>query len=214
MSKRNLIISCAVAALFAVYALGTATIVKEGEEAKLTGEVAFDPNTVVNDFWQKNAEKYFNENAVELTKLLEESGGDLKSVASKYGHYSMGDHGELSFVVKGKGVVKEVKDKLRSGYLLLGLDGYTGDKTFRLQIGPVFKGTAVRDSISLISYKDYKNQIEWAQVSVALYGLVQRDIVDKINVSELKDKNVEFIGCFTDDGNTLRITPVELKVSE
>lgn len=117
------------------YAGITATVVRQGQEASLTGEVAFDPIAEANRFWSLKSKEYFQSNAVDLTALFEESGGDLKSVASKYGHYSMGDRGQLSFIVKGSGTITEVKNKLKSGYIRLAVDGL--DRDVRLQIGPL-----------------------------------------------------------------------------
>ena len=211
-SKRNIVIT-AIAALFVVYAAATVTVVKEGEEAKLTGEVAFDPTTVATNFWQNNADEYFAKNAVDFNTLVAEAGGDFTTLASKYGHYSMGDSGELSFIIKGTGTVETVKNKLRAGYLSLKLDGYEGNAQIRLQIGPVFKGSAVRDTISLISYKDYKNQIEWAQVSVAFHDLISKNVLAPIDMAAAEGKKVEFIGCFTvGRPSQILITPVALKI--
>lgn len=211
-SKRNIVIT-AIAALFVVYSAATVTVVKEGEEAKLTGEVAFDPTTVATNFWQNNADEYFAKNAVDFNTLVAEAGGDFTTLASKYGHYSMGDSGELSFIIKGTGTVETVKNKLRAGYLSLKLDGYEGNTQIRLQIGPVFKGSAVRDTISLISYKDYKNQIEWAQVSVAFHDLISKNVLAPIDMAAAEGKKVEFIGCFTvGRPSQILITPVALKI--
>ena len=191
----------------------TSTVVKEGQEAQLTGEVAFNPTTVAQNFWKENAKDYFEKNAVDLNQLITEANGDFSTVASKYGNYSMGDSGELSFIVKGSGVVDTVKNKLRAGYLGVIPDGYSGNVKFRLQIGPVFKGSAVRDSISLISYKDYKNQIEWAQVSVAFHDLILKEIISTVDMNSIQGKSVDFIGCFTvGRPSQLVITPVELTV--
>ena len=215
MNKRNLVMAV-IAVLVVGYAAGTAVVVPEGGEAQLTGEVEFNSGDVVAEFWAKNASDYFAKNAHDALQVLEESGGDLTSVASKYGHYSMGDKGELSFIVKATGTVTEVKDKLRSGYMLVKPDGYEGSKVFRLQIGPVFKGSAVRDTIDLINYKDYKNQIEWAEVSKALHDKVLSDIIAPVKPGELAGKKIEFIGCFTvgSQPDTLHITPVSIKVLE
>ena len=125
----------------------------------------------------------------------------------------MGDSGELSFIIKGTGTVETVKNKLRAGYLSLKLDGYEGNAQIRLQIGPVFKGSAVRDTISLISYKDYKNQIEWAQVSVAFHDLISKNVLAPIDMAAAEGKKVEFIGCFTvGRPSQILITPVALKI--
>ncbi len=212
MPKKSLI-SLALAAVLVLYAGFSATVVKEGQEATLTGEVAFNPSDEANKFWTNNAKDYFQQNAVDLNTLVSESKGDFSSVAKKYGHYSMGDSGELSFIVKGKGTVNLVKNKLRAGYLSVQVPDLDESYKVRLQIGPVFKGSAVRDSISLISYKDYKNQIEWAQVSVAFHKLITNSILSKLDMESLLNKEVEFIGCFTvGRKGLLQITPVELLV--
>lgn len=216
MLKRSTIAGLVIAGLFVIYGAGSATVVKQGQESALTGEVAFDPNTVVNKFWANEASGYFSEKAVDLQTLISESGGNFATVGSKYGRYSMGDKGELSFVIKGTGVVEEVKDKLRNGYLALKPDGVDGDYKVRIQIGPVYKGTAVRDSVSKISFGDYTNQIEWANISIAFHTLIQKDIVDPVKPSELLGKKLEYTGCFSVEANPklLRVTPVALKVVE
>lgn len=212
MSKGR-VVGAVIAALVVIYAALSATVVKEGQEATLTGEVAFDPTTVATKFWEEKSAGYFESNAVDLNQLLTESDGDFSKVASKYGHYSMGDQGELSFIVKGTGTVDTVKNKLRSGYIAFTLDGNASDVKTRLQIGPVFKGSAVRDSISLISYKDYKNQIEWAEVSVAFHKLITEEILSKLDMNSLEGKKIEFTGCFTvARPDLLQITPVKLSV--
>lgn len=211
--KKKSLISIVIAILFLAYAGISATVVKEGQEATLTGEVAFNPTDEATKFWNEQAHDYFAKGAVDLKTLLTEANGDFNSVAKKYGHYSMGDQGELSFIVKGEGKINVVKNKLRAGYLGLEMSDIDPALKIRLQIGPVFKGSAVRDSISLISYKDYKNQIEWAQVSVAFHELIVRDVLSKVNMEETLDKNVEFTGCFTvGRQGLLQITPVDLTV--
>lgn len=211
-SKRNIIIA-ACAAVCVIYAGATVTVVPEGQEAQLTGEVVFNPKDVATKFWKEKAHDYFIQNAIDFNQLIKEANGDFTSIASKYGHYSMGDSGELSFIVKGTATVNLVKNKLRAGYLGIKIDGYDGDIDTRLQIGPVFKASAVRDSISLISYKDYKNQIEWAQVSVAFHDLISAEILKPIDMNAIQGKQIEFIGCFTADSQSrILITPVILNV--
>ncbi|MBO8416623.1 MAG: DUF2291 domain-containing protein [Proteobacteria bacterium] len=213
MSKRNIIIGAVVLACIA-YGGITATVVPEGQEAALTGEVVFDPTVNAQNFWKEHHNTYFAENAVDLATLVQEANGDFTSVASKYGHYSMGDSGELSFIVKGSGTIDVVKNKLRSGYLGFTPDGVdTTGVSYRLQIGPVFKNSAVRDTINLISYRDYKNQIEWAQVSVAFHDLILKEVLQPLNFDGAEGKKVEFIGCFTvTRPSQVLITPVSLTI--
>ena len=153
------------------------------------------------------------EKAVEMPKLLTEANGTLKAVASKYGKYSMGDSGELSFIVKGKGQITEVNTEKKAGYMIVQLEGYSGPMVTKLQIGPVFKGSAVRDCLSFIKYEDYTNQVDWAKISQSIHDVVAKDVIQPANVSSLQGKTVEFTGCFTvDKPDEMLVTPVELIV--
>ena len=214
LENKKILVAAGAAVLFVIYAALSAVVVPQGQEAALTGEVVFDPTSEATRFWNENADQYFSREAVELTRLVSEAGGDLESLAQKYGHFSMGDSGELSFIVKGSGTVTEVKNKLKAGYLALSVPGLPDGYNVRLQIGPVFKGSAIRDSISLISFKDYKNQIEWAQVSVAFHDLIVRDVLSQIDMNGVEGKNVSFTGAFTiARAGLLQIVPVELRVN-
>ncbi len=213
MSKRNLIIG-AVVVLAAAYGGLTATIIPEGTEAQLTGEVVFDPTVNAQNFWKEQGPKYFEDNAVDFAQLVSEANGDFTTVASKYGHYSMGDSGELSFIVKGTGTIKTVKNKLRSGYVAFQPDGVPESSvSYRLQIGPVFKNSSVRDTINTISYRDYKNQIEWAQVSVALHDLILKNVLSQVNFEGTEGRKVSYVGCYTvTRPSQVLITPVSVTI--
>lgn len=193
---------------------GCVKIVKTGEEGKLTGETSFDANQNVADIWETQALPELVENAVDLSVFLGEATGDLKSLAEKYGKYSMGTSGELSYVVKGVGTVTEINQEKKAGYITVSLDGYSGAEIIRLQIGTVFKGSAVRDSLSFIKYENYQNQVEWADVAKSIHALIQENVINAADISSLPGKQVEFVGCFTVGSNEeLIITPVMLKAS-
>ncbi len=219
MASKKLIAGAVVAAAALAYVFGSATYVEEGKEAELTGQVAFNSDEVVKDFWNNKADAYFSGKAVDTAQLIKESGGDFTTVAKKYGRYSMGDKGALSFIVKGTGTITKAKVRDKgSGYLELTEDGIDpAANTIRMQIGPVYKGMAVRDSISLIKFDDFKNQEQWAAVSVAFFKLVSEKVVAPVKASFKEGAKVEYTGCFTVsdvDPSRLDIVPVSLKVSE
>lgn len=213
MKKR--IIAALLLLAFAVSTMtGCVTIVKTGEEGTLTGETSFDASQNVADIWEAGVLPDLTTRAVALDTFLTEANGDLKSLAGQYGKYSMGTSGELSYVVKGTGTVTEVNQEKKAGYIAITPDGYSGTEVVKLQIGTVFKGSAVRDSLSFIKYEDYQNQVEWADVSKSLHALIQEKVINTADVASLSGKKVEFIGCFTvGDNNELLITPVVLKAS-
>lgn len=101
MKKR--VISLVTALILAASALsmtGCVKVVKIGEEGKLTGDVEFNAGDNVANIWDSKALPELEGKAVDITRFLEESGGDLKSLVDKYGKYSMGTSGEINYVVK------------------------------------------------------------------------------------------------------------------
>ena len=125
----------------------------------------------------------------------------------------MGDKGELSYIVKGEGTVTEVNREKKAGFMTLKLAGYDGPIAVRLQIGPVYKGSAVRDTLSFIKYEDYKNQVDWAKVSQAIHAAVDKEVIEKLDMQTIVGKNISFTGCFSVAGDKeILVTPVEIEV--
>lgn len=206
--KKLLAAACLTAAL--AVAAGCVTVVPIGGEAALTGEKSFNAAEDVEAIWTTNVVPEFTEKAIPLSTLLQEAGGNLKSQAAK-GRYSMGDKGELSFVVKGEGEIVAVDQTKKAGFMTVKLAGYDGPVVVKLQIGPVYKGAAVRDSLSFIKYEDYKNQVDWAKVSQAIHDVVSKDVVAKVDLAAIQGKTVEFTGAFSVSGDKeVLVTPVAL----
>lgn len=200
---------------FTVFALAGCgvKVVKIGEEGKLTGDTVFNADSDVASIWDSKALPELNKKAVDLKAFLTEANGNLKSLDKKYGKYSMGTSGELSYIVKGSAKVTNVDQQKKAGSMQVSLDSYSGKETIRLQIGTVFKGSAVRDSLDFIKYEDFKNQVQWAAVSQSIHSVIQEKVINPLNVGTLTGKTVEFVGCFTVDGNDeLLITPVQMAV--
>ncbi|BDF06210.1 DUF2291 domain-containing protein [[Clostridium] hylemonae] len=192
---------------------GIVKVVKIGEEGKYTGDVEFNAGDDVEAIWEESALPEMNENAVDLKEFLEESNGDLTALADEYGKYSMGDSGELSYVVKGSGTVEEVNTQSQAGYMAIKLDGYNGTEVIKIQIGPVYKGSSIRDSLSFIKFGDYKNQEQWAAVSQSINEVVAKDVVEPAKPDSLQGKTISFVGAFTvsTGSSDVLITPVVLE---
>lgn len=193
---------------------GCVKVVEIGKEDELTGNKKFDAAENVDSIWESQAVPELKEKAVDLAKLLNESNnGDFATIADKYGHYSMGTSGELSFVVKGEGTVTEVNREKKAGYMTVKLNGYDGQINVKLQIGPVYKGSAVRDNLSFIKYEDYTNQVDWAKISQSIHAVIDKDIVGKLDMASMTGKNISFVGAFGVDKKTeILVTPIEIVV--
>ena len=215
MKKR--VISLVTALILAASAFsmtGCVKVVKIGEEGKLTGDVEFNAGDNVANIWDSKALPELEGKAVDITRFLEESGGDLKSLVDKYGKYSMGTSGEINYVVKGTAVVEEVNQEKKAGYMVVKPEGYDGDVIVKLQIGSVYKGSSVRDSLDFIKFGDYKNQQEWAAVSQSLHDIIDTTVVKAAAPENLQGRTIEFTGTFTaNKDDEILITPVKLTVN-
>lgn len=214
MKKRIIALALTLALACSVMLTGCVKVIKIGEEGKYTGDVEFNAGDDVAAIWDDSVLPEFEENAVELTEFLTQSNGDLTTLAEKHGKYSMGDSGELSYIVKGTGTVSEVNTESQAGYMAVKLDGYSGTENVRIQTGPVYKGSSIRDSLSFIKFGDYKNQQQWAAVSQSINEVVAKDVIEPAKPAELQGKKISFIGAFTVSAGSsdVLITPTMLEV--
>ena len=209
--KKNIISLLLIGTLVMTTMTGCIKVVKIGEEGALTGQTEFNAGDNVAEFWESEALPELEENAVDLGEFLTEANGDLTSLAEKYGTYSMGTSGELSYTVKGTGTVETVNTESKAGTMTVKLDGYEGSEVVQIQVGSVIKGASVRDSLSFIKFGDYTNQQDYAAVSQSINNIIQEDVINPESAADLTGKTISFIGCFTvSDNATVLITPVEL----
>ena len=173
--------------------------------------VNFDPQTYIDSMFQNDAIPVLKEKAVDLVKVLMAANGNIKSVGEKFGVRA--DSGNAyNFLIKAIAAVKEVNTTQRAGYAILTLEGYSGNETLKLQLGPVFKGTAVRDVMPMIKFDDFKNQVVYANLSTAIHANIAANLFKSIDVNNLVGKKIEFYGAFTDNGGSeLVITPFALE---
>lgn len=210
MKKR--LLALMMAAALAVCSTGCVKVVKIGEEGALTGKVEFNASDSVSGLWE-SAQANIEEKAVDLPTFLTEAGGDLKSLADKYGKYSMGTSGSISYAVKGTGTVEEVNQEKKAGYMTVKLDGYDGPEIIKIQIGSIYKGSSARDTLDIIDFGNYTNQEEWAAISQELHAQIDANVVQPADPASLQGKTIAFVGTFTEDGNDeLLITAVMLEV--
>jgi len=187
-------------------------VVKTGEEDKLTGKVTFDANTNVSELWDTDLLPELLNRAVDLSDLVDNAKGDFANV-SDMGLYTMGDTGDLNFTVKDEATVIENHSDKKAGYLTLSVDSVPSDQVIQLQVGTLFKGTAIRDNLTSVSFDDYQNQIEWGGVSHSLNDKVLDTVIDDAILNLTEGSKINFTGCFTvSKTGDIVITPIKIEV--
>lgn len=115
------------------------------------------------------------------------------------------------------GVVLDVDTSSRVGTARISTSGDGGAEA-RLLIGPVLRGTALRDSLDFVQFTDFTNQIQFASVADALNDRVLATTLKDVPPASLKGRHVQILGVAwrdpgASDGLPL-IVPVQLSFGD
>jgi predicted lipoprotein len=119
-----------------------------------------------------------------------------------------------SFVVSGSGTVTSVNTESRAGVALVDVTE-DGEADVSLAIGPVLRGTAVRDGMPFITFNQFTNQMEFAGVSNEMNAIINEQVLAPLgDMATLAGKQVTFAGAFIfTNVDEIVITPAILTVN-
>lgn len=213
------ILMCRLFSLFfvGVFLMGSCVIVKHNEknaDGKKDGlefyfaNDAFDAKAFVEAMWDSELVPYAREHAVDLTMLIHELAGDEAKASAEYGKRQVAEGAPFNFVAKSEAFVLSVDTVSRVGTVELDLNGDTVMDAV-LQIGPVFKGTSIRDALPFIKFDQFVNQLDFALLSSELNIRVRDSVLAGFDFSSGVGERLSFIGFFTyEKGKPVVITPV------
>ena len=115
-------------------------------------------------------------------------------------------------MVKGSGKVIEVHTESQAGTLVLEVPGL--NEKIALQIGPVVRGTALRDATGAAPFDQFTNQLDYADVAKEMNKRAVKEAFASIAPASLADKTITFFGAFTFDPRSkgpLLVTPVKVE---
>ena len=92
------------------------------------------------------------------------------------------------------GVIVEVNTTSRVGTAAIDIAPADGKPDALLMIGPVIRGTALRDALDFIQFTDFTNQIQFADVANALNDRVLATALAHVDPAGLKGKHVQVLG--------------------
>ena len=120
-------------------------------------------------------------------------------------------------VVKGTGVVSAIDRRSRVGVMLVRATG-AKPVTVAIQIGPVIRGTALRDASGFIHFSDFTNQSDYAVAANALNDAALRAVIAPLAIDTLQGRTVVFTGAVgksapREDG-AYEVVPLRLEVAE
>ncbi|WP_312794010.1 DUF2291 domain-containing protein [Tianweitania sp.] len=201
--------------LFVASLLATAPsgckFVETGNDA--AGTTAVDPIAqVVETTFDANLVPALREKAVDLATLRDAIKSGLDKAGEGQGVKVGGAGGGWNFAVKGSGTIVEENRASKAAVAEIDLDGDgTADAT--LQLGPVIKGSALRDTTGLYDFTTFRDQIEYAKLGRALNDKA----VSELPAADvpLKGKQVNFLGAMVirSAGEKPLVMPVSIEVA-
>lgn len=175
---------------------------------------SFDPKKEVQGLWDSKAIPAIKDMALDYTKLRKDMKANLDEAGAKHGHREKGEGAPWNLVTTVVGKVIDTETDVSAGTASIDVDG-DNKADVQIQIGPVIRGTAIRDVLPFISFTSYTNQIDYAQLANAFNDhAYETSQLKQVNRNELKGKKVEITGVFTADSATTvpMITATSFKV--
>ncbi len=170
----------------------------------------FDKVAYVNGIWESKVLPTVQQRAVDFSQLFGELTQNQDAASQKYGNKVGGPY---NFLTKFEGNVLSADTSSRVGVIKVEVQAANGSQVVAVQVGPVVQGTAIRDALGFITFNDFVNQLQFADVADELNTRALASALNKTDPTSLVGKTVDITGAFTlDDINNIVITPVFLTV--
>jgi predicted lipoprotein len=163
----------------------------------------------VDPIWASKVLPTVQDKAQDIAKILPEIRTDPNGSGQKYGRREATN--PYNYLVKGTGKVTELHTESQVGTAVLEISGLA--EKVALQIGPVVRGTALRDATGIVSFNQFTNQLDYADVSKEMNVRALKAAFANVDPASLAGKTVTFFGAFTFDPHsksTVLITPVKI----
>jgi predicted lipoprotein len=165
----------------------------------------------VDPIWTSKVLPAIEEKAQDIAKILPEIRADPESAGQKYGRREATN--PYNYMVKGTGQVTEIHNQSQAGTATIEIPGL--NEKVALQIGPVVRGTALRDATGVVSFNQFSNQLDYADVSKEMNLRALKTAFANVPPASLAGKTVTFFGALTFDPHSkspLLITPVKINL--
>ena len=202
------LLSVVAAVLVAVSSVAGCKI-KYDSDKSAAANGAFDAKAYVAKIWDAKVLPQMQKSPIEVGTLLAAIAKDPEAAGKQYGQRA-GEGQPWSYLVKGAGAVTAVDVASRHGTATVEVMVDGKPTAVVIQVGPVIFGTALRDALPFISFGDFVNQIDYAEVSRALNDKATEGFAKEMAGAE--GKVVSFTGAATapSGSSPLTITPVQL----
>ncbi len=165
-----------------------------------------------SSIWAEKVLPTVAQHAVPFADLQAKLASDgLDGAGQAHGLRPKGEANSWNFAVKGTGTITEANTESRAAKLLVDMDG-DGAADLTVQLGPVIRGTALRDAMPFLIFTDFRDQIEFAKLARALNDLANAGVA--LPEGDLVGRSVTFEGVYAlkNAGDKIELVPTVVQV--
>lgn len=166
-------------------------------EGEAPGAVAaFNPEAMVGEIWTDRVLPYLDGKAGPVAEVVAAVAADPAAAGARFGNPNKQASAPWTYVVRVDGKVVGSNLESRAGTVDVDVDG-DGQADARVQIGPAYRGTALRDSLDFVNFNEFTNQIEFAQYGKAFNTHADQQVMSKLPREGLDGRTISVVGAYT-----------------
>jgi predicted lipoprotein len=170
----------------------------------------------VDSIWSAKLLPSIDNAAADLRTFLDAYAKSPSEALSRFGRRE--SNGATYLSVKGTGRVIAVDTHSKVGLALVDVPPFDGRPDVTIQVGPVMRGTSLRDATGLVRFTDFVNQLQYADVANELNDRVLKLVIAPLPLTSLAGKIVAFEGTATGELSAMppvrELVPVRLTLQE
>jgi predicted lipoprotein len=145
--------------------------------------------------WDAKVLPYAAAKAGPFAEVRQALAADPAAAGDRYGYREKAGSSPWTVLAEIDAPVVAANTESRAAYLDVDADG-DGKADLRIQIGPVFRGTAIRDSLDFVNFNEFTNQIDFAQFGKAFNTHVDKTVTAGLDRRDAVGKRVRALVAF------------------
>lgn len=187
----------------------------EGGAQAAAGAAAFDADRMARDMWGTKIVPYLEAKAGPFADVRALIGENADEAGKRFGYREKPEGMPWTIVTRLDGRVVAANTASRAATVDVDIDG-DGAADAVVQIGPVIRGTSLRDGLDFISFNAFTNQIDYAQFARSLNTLMAETALAKLPREDLVGRKIALVGVFPLDkpGGKPLVTPAVVTLGD
>ena len=167
----------------------------------------------VAELWHAKVLPYAQSKAGKLQNVQAAIAVNADEAGAKYGYREKGDSNPWTMLAQIDGKIVAANTESRAATIDVDVDG-DGKADVQIQIGPVIRGTAIRDVLDFVSFNDFTNQIDFAQFGKAFNTYANDKVLKSVLRDAMVGKTVSALGAYPlpMSGQLPLATPLKIEV--